>query len=46
MPAKSLIAFALLAASLALGGCVPVAVGAGGAVAADAIAEENGDNLF
>lgn len=36
----------LLAAVLATSGCVPVAVGAGGAIAADTVAEERGGNLF
>jgi hypothetical protein len=29
-----------------LSGCVPVVVGAGGAIAADTIAEDRGGNLF
>ena len=36
----------LIAALTALSGCVPVAVGAAGAVAADTIAEDNGNDLF
>lgn len=34
-----------LAAPL-LSACAPVAIGAGGAVAADKVAEDNGGNLF
>ena len=37
---------ALLLSSSVLSGCVPLAIGAGGAVAADTIAEDNGNNLF
>lgn len=35
-----------LLAMTGLSGCVPVAVGAGGAIAADTIAEDRGGNLF
>lgn len=31
---------------MAVSGCVPVAVGAGGAIAADTIAEDRGNDLF
>jgi len=36
----------LLVVAMAISGCVPVALGAGGAVAADTVAEDNGGNLF
>ena len=36
----------LLAGSSILSGCVPVAIGAGGAIAADTIAEDRGNDLF
>ena len=35
-----------LVAMIGLAGCVPVVVGAGGAIAADTIAEDRGGNLF
>ncbi len=37
---------ALMIGAFALSGCVPLAVGAGGAVVADTVAEDNGGNLF
>lgn len=37
---------ALLISSSILSGCVPVAIGAGGAIAADTIAEDRGSDLF
>ena len=37
---------AMLLTVLALSGCVPVAVGAVGAVAADSISEDQGRDLF
>ena len=41
------IRFVLAAIALsALAGCVPLALGAGGAVAADEVAEQEGGNLF
>lgn len=43
---KAILILSILASVPALSGCVPVAVGAGGAVAADTIAEDNGGNLF
>ncbi len=43
---KLTLAAALLACVTALSGCVPVAVGAVGAVAADSIAEDRGGDLF
>ena len=36
----------LLLSSNILAGCVPVAIGAGGAIAADTIAEDRGRDLF
>ena len=36
----------LLLSSTILSGCVPVAIGAGGAIAADTIAEDRGRDLF
>ncbi len=36
----------LLGSVVATSGCVPVAVGAAGAVAADTIAEDRGSDLF
>ncbi|MBT8460317.1 MAG: hypothetical protein HKP37_12230 [Boseongicola sp.] len=45
MPRINCLAVALVAIT-ALSGCVPVAVGAVGAVAADSIAESNGNDLF
>ena len=36
----------LLISSSVLSGCVPLAIGAGGAIAADTIAEDNGNDLF
>lgn len=39
------VAIAVLAMT-GLSGCVPVVVGAGGAIAADTIAEDRGGNLF
>lgn len=32
--------------AMALSGCVPVMIGAGGAIAADTIAEDRGNDLF
>ncbi|WP_299748887.1 hypothetical protein [uncultured Boseongicola sp.] len=37
---------ALILGATALSGCVPVAIGAVGAVAADSIAEDRGNDLF
>ena len=37
---------ALLLSSSVLSGCVPLAIGAGGAIAADTIAEDRGKDLF
>lgn len=43
---KMILAAALLFSALATSGCVPVAIGAAGAVAADTIAEDRGGDLF
>ncbi|MCV6594913.1 MAG: hypothetical protein OIF48_18325 [Silicimonas sp.] len=43
---KALTATALILAALITSGCVPVAIGAAGAVAADTIAEDQGRDLF
>ncbi len=39
-------ALILCVALLGTAGCVPVAIGAGGAIAADTIAEDRGRDLF
>ena len=44
--AKFMMVAGLLAMAAATSGCVPLALGAGGAVAADEVAENRGDNLF
>lgn len=36
----------LALSAISLSGCVPVAIGAGGAIAADTIAEDRGNDLF
>ena len=38
--------FGILFSIMATSGCVPVAIGAGGAIAADTIAEDRGNDLF
>lgn len=43
---KFALAAALLFSAFATSGCVPLVVGAGGAIAADTIAEDNGGDLF
>lgn len=43
---KLILAAALLFTTLVTSGCVPVAIGAGGVIAADTIAEDNGGDLF
>lgn len=43
MPAKIAV---LLIAGLTLSGCAAAAIGAGGAIAADQVAENEGGNLF
>lgn len=43
---KLLLAAALLISAFATSGCVPLAIGAGGAIAADTIAEDQGHDLF
>lgn len=45
MTKTTLILVAVLSVT-GLSGCVPVAVGAAGAIAADTIAEDRGKNLF
>ena len=46
MTRKTLAILALLMAAPALSGCAAAALGAGGAIAADEIAENDGGNLF
>ena len=46
MTRKPLMIAALLMSSLALSGCAAALLGAGGAIAADEIAEDDGGNLF
>ena len=46
MEAKLWVVLALLASSLGLSACGPALVGAGGAVVADEVVEEDGGNLF
>jgi hypothetical protein len=43
---KIVLATALLLSAFATSGCVPLVIGAGGAIAADTIAEDNGSDLF
>lgn len=43
---RTILALSLLLATVALSGCVPVVIGAGGAIAADTIAEDRGGDLF
>lgn len=43
---RLILALMLLSSVVATSGCVPVAVGAAGAVAADTIAEDRGSDLF
>lgn len=43
---RTILVLTLLMFTVALSGCVPVAIGAGGAIAADTIAEDRGDDLF
>jgi len=43
---RLILTIALLGSAFATSGCVPLVVGAGGAIAADAIAEDNGGDLF
>lgn len=43
---KLTLATLLMLSALATTGCVPVAIGAGGAIVADTIAEDNGGDLF
>lgn len=46
MKAKLIMIAAMLVSTAALSGCVPAAIGAGGAIAADSVAEDQGGNLF
>ena len=48
MPSKFAMILGLILGTVALSGCVPVAVGAGAAVVADSVAEDQqgGDGLF
>lgn len=46
MTRKTLSLIALLLAAPVLSGCAAAALGAGGAIAADEIAENDGGNLF
>jgi len=43
---KLAFALSVIVSAATLSGCVPVAVGAVGAVAADSIAEDHGNDLF
>ena len=43
---KLILIFALIGSAFATSGCVPLVVGAGGAIAVDAISEDNGRDLF
>ena len=43
---KLILATAMTIVVFATSGCVPVAIGAGGAIAADTIAEDRGGDLF
>ena len=46
MTTKIFLFLALTLTATLTSGCVPMAVGAAGAVAADEVAEDRGDNLF
>ncbi len=43
---RRIICILVLGFSTLLSACAPAVIGAGGAVAADAVAEDNGSNLF
>lgn len=43
---KPILVIAALISVMTTAGCVPVAIGAGGAIAADTIAEDRGNDLF
>jgi len=43
---KPAVVFAMLLTVLTTSGCVPLVIGAGGAIAADTIAEDQGTDLF
>ena len=46
MKTKLALIVMLAAASMSTSGCVPIVIGAGGAIAADTIAEDRGRDLF
>ena len=46
MKNRLILALLLSLGAVATSGCVPVAIGAGGAIAADTIAEDRGKDLF
>ncbi|MGI9394160.1 MAG: hypothetical protein ACR2OY_05895 [Boseongicola sp.] len=46
MKTKLSMILVLMLGAVSVSGCVPVAIGAGAAIGADAIAEERGSNLF
>lgn len=46
MKAKIAMILGLMLGASALSGCVPVVVGAGAAIAVDAISEDRGNDLF
>ena len=46
MRTRLALALALGLGTMTLAGCVPVVIGAGGAIAADTIAEDRGGDLF
>lgn len=46
MPKTLILAIGLTLSAFAVSGCVPVAIGAAGAIAADTIAEDRGSDLF
>lgn len=46
MQKRLVLALGLALAAMSISGCVPVVIGAGGAIAADTIAEDRGKDLF
>lgn len=46
MQRTAILVLGLTLATMTLSGCVPVVIGAGGAIAADTIAEDRGSDLF
>ena len=46
MTIKLAMILGLMLGAVAISGCVPVAIGAGAAIGADAIAEDRGGDLF